>query len=170
MVKKNKDKSLCQIKFEKFLKNNSAILIAILVFFVMAFAIILNSDKGVVEDKVFGDDVIDMYYFHLRNCPHCHEQNKFHKTLLELYPNLRINEYEMSSSESVEKYKEFATRIGGAEVERWGTPTTFIGTRSNVGFGSPETTGQILIEMIEEEQTKIDSSWTEGMVKTVDLR
>jgi len=170
MVKRNKDKSLSQIKFEKFLKNNSMVLMGVVVFVIVAFAMVVGSNGENSESLVYGDDVVEMYYFYLTTCPHCHEQAKFHDTLTELYPNLRIHKFEMTSSKSVEEYERLATEIGGVEVERWGTPTTFIGERSNVGFGTPETTGQTLIEMIDEEIERIESGWSAGMVRTSDLR
>jgi glutaredoxin len=123
------------------------------------------------EQLVFGDDEIKMYYFHLRTCPHCHEQNKFHPTLLAKYPNVHIIKYEMSEPGSYQKYQEMASEIEGLDPNNFpGTPLTIINGKFNIGFGSADTTGQKLLAMIEEEQEKIEENWDETKVRTLDLR
>ena len=120
----------------------------------------------------YGDDVIDMTYFHWVKCPHCIKQNEFNEKLLEKYPNLRIIKYEISNPNTQQKYKEIAARVDKLDPENFpGTPLTIIGNRTNVGYGSDETTGKIITEMIEEEQERINAEWNdETMIRTVDLR
>lgn len=147
------------------------ILIAILVIIGLPFMLGKSSDKENQQSQIFGDDVIDLEYFHLSTCPHCHKQNEFHKILLEKYPNLRINTYEMTKRSSAEKLQEISANYPDFDINQFGTPTSFIGEEFNIGYGSDDTTGQKLIEMIEKEQTRINENWNEStMIRSVDLR
>ena len=166
----SKKQSLASIKFRNFMKKNAILLTIVILFLAIVGGVIFNSDSS-VDDRVYGDDVIEMHYFHLRTCPHCHEQARFHPTLEERFPNLKIIEYEISNAANQAKYAELANSIGGADPVRISTPTTFIGNRANVGYGNDETTGQTLIQMIEEVQNQIDENWDDStMTRTVDLR
>lgn len=142
-------------KLQLFLERNWIWLLIVFVLVVLSSAVILN---GSVEKQVtYTDKDLVMHEFYLRSCPHCLEQEKFHKTLLEKYPNLKIVRYEISSPESVAKYNELAKQIGGVDKNTIYTPTTFIGNKSNVGFNSPETTGKILLDMLAIEQKRLDA-------------
>lgn len=166
----NNEKNLTQIKFKNFVKNNKSLFSFLLILVLITLAIGFNHIKSNYLDKkpelVYGDDVIEMHFFHLVTCPHCIEQKKFHKVLLERYPNLKIIEYDMASPDSREKYLELAKAQGFKNPENIATPTTFIGNRSNVGFGTPETTGKTLLSMIEDENKRIALSWDNSTMKT----
>ncbi len=159
-----------------FEKNSTGIvffgIVIIIIAIVVGVGFFSQNNKTNANSLPYGDDVIDMTYFHWVKCPHCIKQNKFNKKLLERYPNLRITEYEITNSKTQEKYKEIASRIEKLDPENLpGTPLTIIGNRTNVGYGSDETTGKIITEMIEEEQTRINVQWNdETMIRTVDLR
>ncbi len=142
----------------------------VLVIVLISFFMINSNNSSSDENLVYGDDVIDMYYFHLSTCPHCHKQNKFHETLKEMYPQLRINEFELTKSGSKEKILEMAKDYPQINVDRISTPTSIIGEEVNTGYGSDETTGQKLIEMIEKEKARIESSWDDTKTRTIDLR
>lgn len=169
----NKEKDLKKIKMRKFVKNNKPFFIIMGVILIIGLiGTVMSLQKNNSEaNKIYGDDVIDMHYFYLSTCPHCIQQEKFHKTLKEKFPMLRIHEYEMSKGSSYEKYVEMAQNYDSLDPERFpGTPLSLIGTETNVGFGSPETTGQTLIEMIESELQRINSNWSENMTRTVNLQ
>lgn len=177
---KKKEESLAKIKCKKFFRENSFLLgfIGIIIIFALvSFGVgklkDTNEQKN-MESLVYGDDVIEMYYFHWTKCPHCIKQNAFNKDLIQMYPNLKIMEFEITQAGTKEKYEEMAAQFDELPNE-WskfpGTPLTIIGKRINSGFGSAETTGQNLIGMIEEEQKRIDENWNDNtMVRTVDLR
>lgn len=166
---KNIPENLNKIKFKNFLKNNMSLVSFVIILLLITLAIGVNQFKTKLQEEekiVYGDDVIEMNFFHLITCPHCIEQKKFHKVLLEKYPNLKIIEYDMASPESRSKYLELAKAQGFKNPENIATPTTFIGNRSNVGFGTPETTGKTLISMIEDENIRITSIWNNNTMKT----
>ena len=172
---KNSPDNLSKIKFKNFLKNNMSLISFVVILLLISVAIGVNHFKTKLQEEkeqiVYGDDVIEMSFFHLVTCPHCIEQKKFHPVLLEKYPNLKIIEYDMTNPASRDKYLELAKLHGFKNIENIATPTTFIGNRSNIGFGTSETTGKILISMIEDENERIAKNWNnETMKTTVELR
>jgi len=171
MVKK-KDDNLLQIKLRNFFKNNQILIIFFVIILVLGlFSVLMSKNEETVLNKVYGDDVVDLYYFHLKTCPHCIEQNKYMNDFLFVkYPNLRLNSYEMTQRESVLKYQEMANFYNGLEPDNFpGTPLSIIGDNYNIGFGTALTTGPKLIEMIEAEMVKINSNWNSSMKRTIDL-
>jgi len=174
--KKKIEKNLTKIKFMKFIRTNLSLIsflgIIILIGIAILFSHLKDNYINANSKIVYGDDVIEMHFFHLVTCPHCIEQKKFHKILVEKYPNLKIIEYDMADKSSREKYLELAKSHGFKEPENnIATPTTFIGNKSNIGFGSSETTGVILINLIEEENLRIMNNWNNQTMKTtIELR
>ena len=139
---------------------------AILLIFLLAYII----GAATKQEKVFGDDRIDLHFFHLSTCPACHRQISFHKKLKEMYPNLNIIEYEIKQPQTRKVLEEFAKNHSQIKLDEFSTPTTIIGKKLNIGFGDAESSGKILIEMIEEEITRINSSWNSNKIRTKDLR
>ena len=169
---KAENRSLSSIRYNKFLKDNMVLLIilALVIGLGGVFALTSPTQKVGTENLAYGDDVIEMHFFHLTTCPHCVEQIKFHKTLLEEYPNVKIIEHDLSLSENQKTYEEMIKNFPEIDSARVATPTSIIGDRINVGFGTPETSGKVLEEMVEEVQKKIDQNWQEGMIRTIELR
>lgn len=150
--------------------------IGVLLVVALIFGIMVGTapEKINQDDLEFGDDVISMTYFHLKTCPHCIKQNAFNKYLIVKYPNLKIEEYELSSPGVLNAYKDLANEIEGLDAENFpGTPLTIFEDSGefNIGYGSDETTGKKLVEMIEAEQARIDENWdSTTMVRTASLR
>jgi hypothetical protein len=148
----------------------------ILLVIALVFGIMVGTSPEEVnqDDLVFGDDVITMTYFHLKTCPHCIKQNSFNKYLIERFPNLKIEVHELSSTGTLNLYKNIANEVEGLEPEKFpGTPLTVfeVSGEFNIGYGSDETTGKRLVTMIEVEQARIDANWdTETMTRTASLR
>lgn len=159
-------------KLKKTVKENIVLISFFAVIVVIAAAIlVLNGNDSDSENLPYGDDVVTMYYFHLSTCPHCHEQNKFNEKLKAKYPNLKIEEYEITEPGSKEKYLELSQQVDGMDPQRVATPTTVIGDRVNVGFGTEATTGPILEDMIDERIEEIMADWDDDtMVTTIELR
>lgn len=169
-MKKKKNQNLTLVKLKNLIKNNK-ILISLFIAIIIFGAFMYTTNKQNNQPQIFGDDVIEMHYFHLSTCPHCHKQNAFHNELKRMYPNLRINEYEITQPGSRDKIQEMFAQHAQLDPERVSTPTTIIGDEVNVGYADDQTTGQRLIQMIEAEQQRIDRDWNpETMVRTIQLR
>jgi glutaredoxin len=120
----------------------------IVVLAIVGVAVLINSTG--TEDVEINESEIVLHFFYLRTCPHCKDQEEFHPFLEKKYPNLRIIEYDIAKSSSREKYYELANAIG-MDTGTINTPTTFIGDDVIVGFGTPETTGIEIANLIEKQ-------------------
>lgn len=146
MVKKNITKSE-EDKFFKYFLFGVVVLIVI-------GAIYLGNNSNSKEIVLVNQGDVVMHYFYLETCSHCKDQEKFHSVLIEKFPNLKIIEYEMTKSDSRQKYIELTKNISGFDNSRIATPTTIIGNLTNVGYSGDSLTGQKLINMIEAEIEK----------------
>lgn len=87
--------------------------------------------------------------FFSQYCPHCHKLDAFVKSdLLDKYPTV---DFEMHDIGKTKERNLLKTMMSGAGLDpnRIGTPTMFIGEDYQIGFGSPETTGQEIIQKID---------------------
>jgi len=126
-----------------------------------------DSDKG-EGVKIYGDDVIEMSYFHYSRCSHCIVQNKYNKFLKVKYPNLKIIEYEISNASVLDIYKDYASQIEGLDPDKFpGTPLTiFMQTKEfNIGYGSDDTTGKKISSIIKSINDKINENWDASTMK-----
>lgn len=146
MVKKNITKS----EEDKFFKYFLFGVVALIVI----GAIYLGNNSNSKEIIIVNEGDVIMHYFHMDGCAHCKDQEEFHSVLIEKFPNLKIIEYEISKSDSRQKYIELTKNISGFDNSRIATPTTIIGNQINVGYSGESLTGQKLINMIEAEIEK----------------
>lgn len=86
------------------------------------------------------NELPEIHFFYSETCPHCADQKEFHEYLLEKYPDLVINSYNIAKPETNEILKDFTERYD-AEKYFGLVPLTFIGESYIVGFNTPETTG-----------------------------
>ena len=100
--------------------------------------------KTVLAQEEAGQDLIqdlpEINFFFSETCPHCADQKEFHEDLLEKYPNLIINSYDIGKKETAPILKDFAERFGAQKYTGL-VPLTFIGQSYVVGFNTSETTG-----------------------------
>ena len=171
-MSKHVESSTTSARLKAFVNRNAFLIVFFLLILVIGGMILyVNNKKKNAPALVYGDDEIDMYYFHLNGCPHCAEQAKFNDKMIEKYPNLKIIPYEISEAESKQKYLEFAKIHPELSQVSIGTPTTVIGNRTNVGFGTELTSGPTIESMIIDEQKRIDANWNDATMKrTIDLR
>ena len=167
-------KDLKKVKRKKFFKENLALIIVLAIIVGLGLVVMLVSmnEQAEEQNKVYGDDVIKMHYFHLTTCPHCQKQNEYLPQLKAKYPNLKVIKYEMTQSSSGQKYQEMAQDFEELNPDQFpGTPLTIVGDEYNVGFSTAQTTGPILESMVKKQQEKIDANWNEStMTRTIELR
>ena len=77
---------------------------------------------------------IEMDFFYLPTCPHCHSERESFEQLQQKYPELEITEYSIEKSENLEllikKYKEY-----NVPQDAWGrVPATFFENVYVIGF------------------------------------
>lgn len=74
-------------------------------------------------------------FFYSATCPFCAQEKVFLQGLKEKYPDIQINEYEVTQSpENQAKLKDFYERYGVPEQEQGYVPVTFTSLKYFVGF------------------------------------
>jgi len=89
-----------------------------------------------------------LYFFWSQTCPHCKEEKAFLTSLKEKYPNLIIQDFEVSRQpENQTLLKKVGEKL---EIEISGIPFTIIGENYFTGFLDEETTGKQIEKAVQE--------------------
>jgi len=99
---------------------------------------------------IFASEKIDLYFFYSDSCPHCAREAQFLQKISPEYPQLIIHDHTVSSPDGAKLYQEFTKRLN---LKRFSVPLTIIDNQYISGFLNAETTGQEIIELIEEKTT-----------------
>ena len=73
------------------------------------------------------NNIVDVYLFYGRECPHCAELEKAIEEIKKDYPNLKVHKYEVWYNSENRNYMNEAASILDTKVT--GVPFTVIGTR-----------------------------------------
>lgn len=107
---------------------------------------------------------LDIDFFYSKTCPHCAKEEAFFPTLEAEYGSrIRINKYEISSSQNQKTFAEFINNSGKTVN---GVPATFIGEEVIVGYRSDTTTGEQIRKLIDK---NLESAAEEEKELTVEL-
>ena len=89
-----------------------------------------------------------IHVFTSRACPHCAREKQFLQEYKQQYPEIEIFNYEIEKGDNA-----FLLNLIGQELDdfRGGVPFTVIGDEYIVGFGSAETTGAKIRQIVESE-------------------
>lgn len=99
---------------------------------------------------VAAQESVVLHLFHSEGCPHCRDEREFLAEILPKYPFLQLQLYEVSQNR---ESAELLGKVGAAlETSVAGVPFTVIGDQFIVGFGSPETTGLQIEQLIQQQQ------------------
>ena len=89
--------------------------------------------------------------FHSPYCPHCHHLLAFiDSTLKDKYPNVKFD-LKDTTQPSTEYIWNAFKKAYGVPLSQTGVPQTYIDGEIVLGFGTAETTGQQIINLIEKE-------------------
>ncbi len=100
-----------------------------------------------VQQALAADKVV-IYFFWGDGCPHCAVEKPFLEKMEQKYPELEVESFEVyDSQENQELFREVAEAYN---TSARGVPTTFIGREFVVGFGSEQTTGKEIEELIQD--------------------
>lgn len=89
---------------------------------------------------------VTIHFFWGRGCPHCAEEEKFLEKLEQELPNIEIKRYEVWYNSKNQKFMQSVAKLLNANVS--GVPFTVVGSNYFVGYGSDETSGEQLRQMI----------------------
>ncbi|MGE4555077.1 MAG: hypothetical protein AB7D02_03070 [Candidatus Paceibacterota bacterium] len=97
-----------------------------------------------------------IYFFWGEGCPHCAKEKPFLEKLKEKYPQLEVKSFEIYYNR--ENQQLFEKVAKAYNIQPYGVPTTFIGKDYVIGFGSENTTGKEIENLIQKcLQTKCPS-------------
>ncbi|MFN3302022.1 MAG: glutaredoxin domain-containing protein, partial [Patescibacteria group bacterium] len=97
--------------------------------------------------QVIAEEKIEVYFFWGQGCPHCAAEKPFLEKLKQKYPQLEIKDFEVYySKENQELFEKVAKAYN---TQAYGVPTTFIGKEFIIGFGSENTTGAQIENLIQ---------------------
>ena len=78
------------------------------------------------------DNLVNLYLFYSKTCPHFEEEIKMLDSIKDDYKNLRIYKYELSEDNNSEIFKNVATLF---DLNVSGVPFTIIGEKTFIGYG-----------------------------------
>ncbi len=111
----------------------------------------------VARFKVFAQETpVNIHLFWAEGCPHCEQELAFLTKLQEADPNIHIQTYEISKST---RNTLLLTKVSKKlNVSASGVPFTVIGEKYFVGYGTEETHGTLITELVKQarEQNSAD--------------
>jgi thiol-disulfide isomerase/thioredoxin len=120
------------------------------IFFLLIFIFFLSFFS---LKEIFSAGKVEIYFFWGQGCPHCAKEKPFLEELKQKYPQLEVKDFEVYySRENQELFKKVAQAYKTQPV---GVPMTFIGKDFIVGFGTKETTGKQIENLIQNCLTNI---------------
>ena len=77
------------------------------------------------------DNLVNIYFFHSKSCPHCKSEIKLLNELEDKYSNIKIYKYEINDENNSKLFQDVANLL---DVKVMGTPFTVIGNKSFSGY------------------------------------
>ena len=111
------------------------------------------------------DVIID--FFWAEGCPHCAHEKIFLDELKIKYPDLQINSYEISKNQTNINLLQQKGRQLSADVS--GVPFTVIGSNYVSGFGTKDTTGKQIEDLIKQNLSQEQIDKVQGNIASIHL-
>ncbi len=110
------------------------------IFFILFFLFFFAPLVFAAQDPVY------IYFFWGQGCPHCGEEKVFLKKLEQKYEQLKVLDFEITSSrENIELLEKVGSEF---KVDVSGIPFTVVGPQYFIGFHTEETTGKTIEESV----------------------
>ena len=104
-------------------------IIRIIILFLLIFPITANAKTS--------KNIVNIYFFHSKTCPHCQEENQKLKQIEQKYENVKVYRYEMHE----EKNKIILNEVKRVyAISTDGVPITIIGSQVYIGFTKEKST------------------------------
>ena len=117
---------------------------ALLFLFLLLPFLLLSTSNA----EISSDNRVRIYFFWGQGCPHCEKEKLFLEKLMQKYPQLKVESYEVWHNQGNARF--FALMSKAYGIKAMSVPTTFIGDfEPIVGFRTDEVTGRKI-----EEKTK----------------
>jgi len=120
------------------------------IFFLLIFIFLLSIFS---PKETLAGGKVEIYFFWGQGCPHCAQEKPFLEELKQKYSQLEVKDFEVYyNKENQELFQKVAQAY---KTQAQGVPTTFIGKDFVVGFGTKETTGKQIENLIQNCLTNI---------------
>lgn len=111
--------------------------------FILCVVLLLAGTRTVFAEGF----TVTLQLFWAIGCPHCEKEQVFLKTVASTYPNIRIEEYEITKNpDNLQLLRATQQRL---QISVSGVPLTVVGDKYVVGYQDDETTGKEIIHLIE---------------------
>jgi len=95
---------------------------------------------------IFAQQKVQLWFFWGQGCPHCADEKPFLEELSKKYPQLEIKEFEVYYNK--ENQQLFEKVAKAYNTSAGGVPMTFVGKDFVLGFGTEETTGKQIENLV----------------------
>ncbi|MFH1648153.1 MAG: hypothetical protein ABIA11_00270 [Patescibacteria group bacterium] len=113
-----------------------------------SFFILLTLFLGVSKSYAEEQCIVNAYFFYSNTCPHCHEEQEFLNTIKSKYKNVVFHELEISENrENLDAFIKVGNELG---IRTGAVPFFIIGDQYIIGYGTDETTGVQIENLIKE--------------------
>lgn len=86
---------------------------------------------GITPVKAETKNLVNIYFFHSKDCSHCQSESKILKVLEDKYDNIKIYRYEVHDKENLAKYNQVKELY---DIKTNGVPLTIIGNTPYQGY------------------------------------
>jgi len=108
----------------------------IVVLLILGAILFVNDSEA---SNMTGSSVV--HYFYSPTCPHCADQKVFNEKIKEKYPDIEFESHDITVPKEASLLREMA-KERDIPTGQLAVPATFYGEWFNIGFESPETTGE----------------------------
>lgn len=110
------------------------------------FTIFISLHTFVTPVQAQTSDTITVHLFYSQGCPHCHKEKQFLEELDEKYGSIDVQLYEITTNpENARLYQQVGQRIG---ARTGSVPFTVVGNQYLIGYGSDESTGKEIEQLV----------------------
>lgn len=132
-----------------------------LLFIIFAIGVLFPSFATAQETEV------NLYLFWSKTCPHCAKEKVFLQEITPDYPNLKIHDYEVNNKDNALLLQRIGKELN---IETSGVPITIIGKSHFVGYEDDETTGKVILRLIEKVANEGDADLVGTIIRNDEYR
>ena len=118
----------------------------------VAILLVASSLTAAQGNQTAANQTVNLYLFWREGCPHCAAEKEYLKELEVMYPQLRVNLYEVNENKDL--FEEFARRYNTSTQY---VPATFIGERYIGGFDNKNYIGRQIEDAIKAEISHLNN-------------
>ncbi len=150
------------------MKTIKRIVVGLLLFFLfeLIFVSQINA-QTLTQVPTKQKDYLPIHVFGSKTCPHCSAEKEFLKLFKAQRPDQEMYFYYINEAKNYELLIEIGKKI---DVSSQAVPITIVGKEHFVGFGSSETTGRKLVDLIEKIKDSEQKDIVQDIINSSDIK